>query len=241
MNNCAGDGPPPDQPNHGTHSNPFQLQKEGAMFFSAQGQRAGTGRCGPQVSRFRLVRMVGRRQLQLLCGAALIVLNSPALAQNINTLPAWNGTSSISSWGVTNTATYGQTITSVPGQTILNSFTFELGQLSGTAPQYQAYVYQWNSATNRIVGAPLYASAAMTAPSGAAFTAVTINTGSIVLTPGQQYVLFLNTSNQAAGDRNLQVWSYHEHHRLSCRPIRFPEQRREFRQLEHYELEHDCR
>ena len=35
----------------------------------------------------------------------------------------------------------------------------------------------------------------MTAPSGAAFTAVTINTGSVVLTPGQQYVLFLSTSN----------------------------------------------
>jgi uncharacterized protein with beta-barrel porin domain len=132
---------------------------------------------------------------RLLGGAALLALSSPAMAQNINTIPAWNGTSSISAWGVPDTATYGQTVTPTAGQTILSGFTFELGQLSGTAPQFQAYVYQWNSVTNRIVGSALYASGLMTAPNGAAFTAVTINTGNVALTAGLQYVLFLSTSN----------------------------------------------
>jgi len=163
------------------------------MFFPAQGRSAGIGRRDRHNSRLCLTQKMWRGQL--LSGAAVLALGSPALAANINTLPAWNGSSSISAWGVTDTATYGQTITPVVGQTLLTGFTFELGQLSGTAPQYQAYVYQWNSATDRIVGTALYASGAMTAPSGAAFSAVTINTGSIVLTPGQQYVLFLSTSN----------------------------------------------
>jgi hypothetical protein len=98
--------------------------------------------------------------------------------------------------GVTNTATYGQTITATASQTRLSSFTFQLNQTSGTAPQYQAFVYQWDATNQRITGSALFASGVFTAPSGAAFSPVTINTGSVVLTPGQQYVLFLSTSNQ---------------------------------------------
>jgi uncharacterized protein with beta-barrel porin domain len=131
---------------------------------------------------------------RLLSGVALLALSSPALAANIDTTPGWNGVNSVSPWGVTDTATYGQTITPLANQTILTSFTFELARSSGTAPQYQAYVYQWDRVNNRIVGTALYSSGFLTAPSGTGFTAVTINTGSIVLTPGQQYVLFLSTS-----------------------------------------------
>ena len=134
-----------------------------------------------------------------MCGAALVALSSPAMAANIDTTTSWNGTNSISAWGVPDTATYGQTITPVAGQTILTGFTFELGRSSGTAPQYQAFVYQWNSANNRIVGTALYTSGVLTAPSATTFTPVSINTGSVVLTPGQQYVLFLTTSNQQPG------------------------------------------
>ena len=149
-------------------------------------------RASSQTMLWRVTRKISRRQL--LCGAALLAMAVPASAQSINTMPQWDGTNSVSSWGVTDTATYGQTITPTTGQRILTSFTFDLARTSGTAPQYQAYVYQWDSVNNRIMGTALYASGLMTAPSATTFTAVTINTGSIVLTPGQQYVLFLSTS-----------------------------------------------
>jgi uncharacterized protein with beta-barrel porin domain len=83
------------------------------------------------------------------------------------------------------------------GQTRLSSFTFQLNQTSGTAPQYQAFVYQWDPTNQRITGPALFGSGAFTAP-GAGFSPVTINTGNVVLTPGQQYVLFLTTSTIAA-------------------------------------------
>jgi outer membrane autotransporter protein len=133
---------------------------------------------------------------RLLGGVALLALSSPAMAQNIDTTPAWNGTSSIDPWGISpNTPTYGQTITPTAGQTILSGFTFELAQESGTAPQFQAFVYQFNPTTRLIVGPALFTSGVMTAPSGAAFTPVTISTGSVALTAGLQYVLFLSTTN----------------------------------------------
>ena len=143
---------------------------------------------------WRVTRKLPRQQL--LCGAALLALSVPASAQNINTIASWDGTTSINPWGISsNTPTYGETITPVAGQTRLTSFTFELSQQSGTAPQYQAYVYQYNSATRLITGPALFTSGVFTAPSGAPFTAVTINTGSLALAVGQQYVLFFSTSN----------------------------------------------
>jgi hypothetical protein len=130
----------------------------------------------------------------LLGGVAFLALSVPASAQIIDTTPQWDGTSFISSWGVPNTATYGQTITPTASQTRLSSFTFQLYQSFGTAPQYQAYVYQWDATNRRITGSALFTSSVFTAPTGATFTPVTINTGNVVLTPGQQYVLFLTTS-----------------------------------------------
>jgi hypothetical protein len=132
----------------------------------------------------------------LLGGAALLALSAPASAQTIDTIPLWNGTSFISTWGSPNTSTYGQTFTPGVQQTRLSSFTVELQQSSGAAPQYQAFLYQFDN--NRITGPALYTSGVFTAPTGAAYTPVTINTGSVVLSPGQQYVVFLTLSTQPA-------------------------------------------
>jgi autotransporter-like protein len=129
----------------------------------------------------------------LLGGVAFLALAASANAQSINTIPQWDGVQFISSWGVPNTATYGQTITPTVGQTRLSSFTFQLNQTSGTAPQYQAFVFQWDATNQRIIGPALFGSSVFTAP-GSGFSPVTINTGNVVLTPGQQYVLFLTTS-----------------------------------------------
>jgi hypothetical protein len=99
--------------------------------------------------------------------AALLALSVPASAQNINTTASWDGVNSINPWGTAgSTPTYGETITPVAGQTRLTSFTFELSQTSGTAPQYQAYVYQYDSTTRLITGPALFTSGVLTAPSG---------------------------------------------------------------------------
>lgn len=143
---------------------------------------------------FASMHKLSRRHL--LGSAALLALSVPAAAQTIDTIPQWNGTSFISSWGAPNTSTYGQTFTPGSQQSRLSSFTMELFQGGGTAPQYQAFVYQF--ANNRITGPALFTSGVFTAPTGAAYTPVTINTGSVVLTPGQQYVVFLTLSTQPA-------------------------------------------
>ena len=131
-----------------------------------------------------------------LCGVALIALSSPVAAQTIDTTTAWDGSSSISGWNSTVTETIGQTIQPTSGQTKLGSFTFELSQIGGTTPmQYQAYVYQWDSGNKTTTGPALFTSAVLTAPSGIGYTPVTINTGSLALTAGLQYILFFTTTS----------------------------------------------
>ncbi|MHC4042579.1 autotransporter family protein [Bradyrhizobium sp. 23AC] len=123
-----------------------------------------------------------------------MALSAPAAAQTIDTLPAWNGTAGFSTWGAGATATYGQTITA-PGQSRLTGFSFELANYFGAQSQFTASVYRWDSVNNQITGSSLFTSAVMTSPASTTFTPVTANTGGVVLTPGQQYVLFLTTIN----------------------------------------------
>ena len=163
------------------------------MTISVSKQRAANDQLSSRTPRFRAKRKLTRGSW--LAGVGLLALSVPASAQTIDTHPQWNGTQFISSWGPPNTATYGQTITPTASQAVLSSFTFDLQQTSGTAPQYQAFVYQWDPVNNRITGSSLFTSNVFTAPTtGAAFAPVTINTGSVVLSPGQQYVIFLSTS-----------------------------------------------
>jgi len=105
-----------------------------------------------------------KNKTMLLGGVAFLALSASANAQSIiDTIPQWNGIQSIQSWGVTDTATYGQTITPTAGQTRLSSFTFELARTSGTASQYQAFVYQWDPTNQRITGSALFSSSVFTA------------------------------------------------------------------------------
>jgi uncharacterized protein with beta-barrel porin domain len=144
----------------------------------------------------------------LLQGAALAAffVGTPAGAQVIDTTGSWNGSTFISSWGVPNTATYGQTITATAAQGRLFDFTFYLAQQSGTPPQYQAFVYQWDAASSRITGPALYSSAVMTAPGGTSYAPVTFNAGGVQLTPGQQYVLMLTTSSVTPNPNATYRW-----------------------------------
>ncbi|MFB9265511.1 autotransporter outer membrane beta-barrel domain-containing protein [Bradyrhizobium erythrophlei] len=137
----------------------------------------------------------------LMAGAALLALGAPAGAQTIDTIPQWNGLSFIWSWGTPNTATYGQTFTPTASQTRLNGFTVEIG-FGGAPNQAQAYVYQWDSVNKHITGSALYTSGVFTATPGASYSAYSFNSGGVTLTPGQQYVLFISTSNQQVAPGN---------------------------------------
>jgi len=117
---------------------------------------------------------------------------------SIDTTPFWDGSNFISSWGLPNTATYGQTFTASDLQWQARSFTFYLQLRSATEiPQYRAYVYEWDSVNQHVTSTALFVSDVMTAPNSGEFTAVTINTGRTVLTPGKQYVVLLTTSSVA--------------------------------------------
>ena len=124
--------------------------------------------------------------------AALMVLFCAAASAqlSINTIPGWDGTSFISSFGVTNTATYGENITVPGGSSALNSFSFEIGHCNASVT-FRGSVYAWDG--NKATGPSLYESAPMTIAAGPTFQLVTFNTGGLSL-PAGNYVLFASTS-----------------------------------------------
>ena len=119
-----------------------------------------------------------------------------AQAQNgIDTIGSWNGSSFISSFGVTDTATYGQVISVPSGASPMTSFSFEIGNC-GNNVTMRGEVYAWNG--TMATGSALYESAPFTLTSSAAFQLVTFNTGSLSLAPGN-YVIFASTSKDQTG------------------------------------------
>ncbi|MCX6628319.1 MAG: hypothetical protein NTW28_11905 [Candidatus Solibacter sp.] len=128
--------------------------------------------------------------------ALLTLLVAPALAQGpINTIPVWNGTTFISSFGVTNTATYGETITVSAGASALNSFAFEIGNCSASVT-FRGAIYAWDG--TKATGASLFESATTSVAPGSTYTLVTFNTGGLVL-PAGTYVLLASTSRDQSG------------------------------------------
>jgi len=115
----------------------------------------------------------------------------------INTASAWNESSTVTAFGGNGigTATFGQTVTT-PADSVLNYFSFILGpSLAGNPITFQGYVAQWDG--EKATGPMLYSSGEQTY-SGGGFETYTFNTGSLALTPNQQYVLFINASSNFA-------------------------------------------
>lgn len=129
-----------------------------------------------------------------------------AHAQNIDTAAGWDGSQSISSWGVPDTATYGQTITANGSQTGLRDFTFYLNFGGGAPVNTQAFVYAWDPVGLRLTGNALFASDVFTAPSTAGFSPVLVQTGGVSLNAGSQYVLFLTTSTAPGQSTGSYTW-----------------------------------
>jgi hypothetical protein len=128
--------------------------------------------------------------------ALLALFAASASAQGtINTIPVWNGTSFISSFGVANTATYGETVTVGASASPLNSFSFQVGYCTADV-SFRGSVYAWDG--TKATGASLYESSVMSVTASSTYQLVTFNTGGITLAPGT-YVLFASTSQDQTG------------------------------------------
>ncbi len=119
----------------------------------------------------------------------------PAQA-SFDTNPAWDGTTSLSPFGVSDTATYGQTITVPANASALTSFSFQIGVCTPEDVSLRGSVFAWNG-TNA-TGASLFTSSLQTVAAGPGYTEVTFNTGSLSL-PAGEYVLFGSTSDDQGG------------------------------------------
>lgn len=129
---------------------------------------------------------------------ALTLCLAPAAVAQVTIGSPAGACCNLQTFGKPDTETFGQTITT-PGNPniILESFSFWFGA-SNVATynlDFRAFVYEWNTATNRAVGAALFASAVLnrTGTSASPNVQTTFNTGSLVLTPGNIYVLFVST------------------------------------------------
>ncbi len=137
----------------------------------------------------------------------LPIAGSLMAAANIDTLPAWNGTTFISSFGIPNTATYGQTIVVAPGTGLLLSFAFEM--TCDAAVVIRGEVYAWDGTTTRATGPSLFESTPIpiaAAVNNTTYQLVTINTGGVSLAAGT-YVLFVTTSKDAGASSNCRFGS----------------------------------
>ncbi len=139
--------------------------------------------------------------------AFLATGNGPARAGTViyDTLPEWDGTTAIATWGSVQsgyTATVGQTFLAPASVLSLNSFSFEVTDFTpGSTLSFQAAVYAWSgsllggNSPQGASGPALFTSPDMVFVDTGSFQMVTINTGGIALTPGTAYIALLTTSD----------------------------------------------
>jgi hypothetical protein len=113
-------------------------------------------------------------------------------AASIDTLTGWDPTLVVDAFGGANTGVYGESFIAPGGNLV--SYTFEVN--TSIALNVVAQVYAWSGqlygdSAAGAVGPALFSSAPIVISSAGGFQAVTINTGSIALTQGGQYVALL--------------------------------------------------
>jgi hypothetical protein len=127
-----------------------------------------------------------------------------------NTFPSWNGTNFISPFGEGNTAVYGQTFKVPAGNTVMTNFTFKLDdQLNTDIVTFDAYVFAWDGL--KATGSALFTSGPFsTNNNGGAggFQTFSINTGTLPLISGAQYVAFFSAANRFNGINGTANFAY---------------------------------
>jgi hypothetical protein len=143
--------------------------------------------------------MVRLKVIGILLAILLLFSGTTWGYQLISTYVAWNGSSYISSWGVTDTATYGQLLI-VPGrENSLKFFSFSINDL-GVAITYRAMIYNWDSSSQHATGSPLFQTGPMTTVGADRYERYTFTIpGGLNVTPGQQLILLATTSFDQAG------------------------------------------
>jgi hypothetical protein len=129
-----------------------------------------------------------------LIAATIVALGAGTQVQaaSIDTLGSWDGTREVDAFGSTFSGVYGETFTAPGGD--LTSFTFEV---TTTGPlNVVGQVYAWSGglygdSSAGAVGPALFTSAPFILSSPDNYQALTINTGSVAMTAGGQYVALL--------------------------------------------------
>ncbi|WP_111641583.1 PEP-CTERM sorting domain-containing protein [Marinimicrobium alkaliphilum] len=139
---------------------------------------------------------------RLLAALGLLFGACVAQAAIIDTSAQWNGSSGISPFGHTNTATYGQTFVAPETASYLDSWTFFLNDMTAGAPvDFSMYVMAWDSNTTRATGDILFASDQVSTTNNGGqdgYEAFTFATGGLVLDASASYVAFISTSEWTA-------------------------------------------
>ena len=129
---------------------------------------------------------------------AISGLTSVANAGVIETVSGWNGSSQISSFGESNSATYGQTFKVGGSETQLDSWTFFLNDsVNPDYVDFAFYVMDWNAAATRASGSILFQSASVSTTNNGGLggmEAFTFNTGGLNLVAGNDYIAFISAT-----------------------------------------------
>ena len=152
----------------------------------------------PQHAPRRALHLIPALAVALVATVTGFAAPASAAGTTINTIPSWDGSTYISSFGRPDTSTYGQVITVPAGQTSLSSFSFELQEPS--AAIFRGEVYAWDAGNSRATGASLWESAPRSTTQGDSFEKVTFTTGGVPVTAGQQYVIFATVSRDEQPD-----------------------------------------
>lgn len=144
----------------------------------------------------------------LLVAAAVATIGAAheVRAASIDTMSAWDGSTGIDAFGGYATGVYGETFTA-PGN--LTSFTFEVDTYGPLNVVAQVYAWsgslQGGAGPQGATGPALFTSAPITIAGTGAYQAVTIDTGSVALTQGQQYVVLLADTGGDGGSASFGV------------------------------------
>jgi hypothetical protein len=137
--------------------------------------------------------------------AVALMAGAGAQAYTIDTFGAWDGTSTIGSFGGGFTGVYGETF--IAPERHLTSFTFVVNDFSSPIDHVTAQVYAWSGSLHGgqgpqgAVGPALFTSSPFSIAGITAYQKITVDTGLLPLTSGSAYVILLadtdNSDNQA--------------------------------------------
>jgi len=158
------------------------------------------GRFWPAICEELFIAMNNLRMPLLLASAALA---SVSFAQTtFDTMSAWDGQTSIGSFGNPNSATYGQTFTA-PTDAVMQDFSFQLYGETGTKFQLRGLIYEWagnlTGAGGGATGLPVFTSTPQTILGNDEFQQITF-APNMSLVPGKSYVAAISISDPADFD-----------------------------------------